>query len=446
RRSSGRTPTPPPVSERAEWLERLGDRLKEDRQELAAWVLLENGKNWREADADVMEAIDFCYYYAQQARQLGQGQQWRWPGEDNRYRREPRGPTAVILPWNFPLAILTGMTTAALVTGNPVVLKPSSNTPITAYQFVKRAQEAGIPDGVLQLVPGSGSRVGNTLVQDPRINLVAFTGSRQVGLSIHEKAASLKQNETVIKNTVLEMGGKNALIVDRDANLDEAIDGIIKSAFGYQGQKCSACSRVLLPEEKADAIVARLTEAVSSLRIGPAVNPGNFMGPVIDEDALTSIQEYRELAYREGTVVLDVDPPDDIPEGYYVGPMIVDRVQPESRLAQEEIFGPVLPIIRYGSLSEALRIANNVDYALTGGFYSRHPERIERVKKEFRVGNLYINEKITGAVVGRQPFGGFKLSGKGTKAGGPDYLKNFTWPRSTAENTVRRGFSPEEHL
>lgn len=433
-------------SDRADWLKDFGRRLEDDRRELAAWIVFENGKNWREADADVMEAIDFCYYYADRMRRLGEGRQWNWPGERNDYRYEPRGPAAVIPPWNFPLAILTGMTTAALVTGNPVLLKPSSNTPVIAYQFVKRALEAGLPEGVLQLVPGSGSTVGARLVEDPRINIVAFTGSRAVGLNIHDEAATVEAGEDVIKKTVLEMGGKNAIIVDRDANRDEAIEGIVQSAFGYQGQKCSACSRVLLPDSMAGEFGERLARAASSLRIGSASKPENFIGPVIDDDAVQRIQHYQRQARQEGDVLLEPRVPESAPSGHYVGPMVVDRIDPSSALAREEIFGPVLPIIRYSTLEEALEIANDVPYALTGGFYSRHPGHIERVKKEFRVGNLYVNQKITGATVGRQPFGGFKLSGTGTKAGGPDYLKNFLWPRSVAENTIRRGFSPEEHL
>lgn len=432
--------------ERADWLERLGDRLEQDRRELASWVLLENGKNWREADADVMEAIDFCYYYADQMRRLAEGKQWSWPGEDNIYTYEPRGPTAVIPPWNFPLAILTGMTTAALVTGNPVILKPSSQTPIIAYQFVKRAVDAGLPEGVLQLVPGSGSQVGNEIVEHPSINVIAFTGSREVGLSIREKAGKIRENEDIMKNVVLEMGGKNALVVDADANKDKALDGVIRSAFGYQGQKCSACSRLLLHESIAETFLERLTEAASSLRIGPAADPANFMGPLIDRESLMRIQEYQDLAREEGEVVLEPDVPDDLPDGYYTGPMIVDRVDPDARIAREEIFGPILPVIRYSDLEEAIDIANDVKYALTGGLYSRHPDHIRQVKSDFKVGNLYVNRKITGAMVGRQPFGGFKLSGTGTKAGGPDYLKNFLWPRSVTENTVRRGFSPDEHL
>ncbi|MFB6346333.1 MAG: aldehyde dehydrogenase family protein, partial [bacterium] len=339
--------------DRADWLETLGRRLEADRRNLAALIVREAGKSWREADADVMEAIDFTQYYVRQTRRLSNGYRWSWPGEQNDYLYEPRGPTAVISPWNFPLAILTGMTTAALVTGNPVCLKPSSNTPLIAKRFVELAYDADLPEGVLQFLPGSGKEVGERLIRNPRIRGIAFTGSREVGLHIRREASRVFDDQDHMKQTVLELGGKNAVIVDRGANLDEAVNGIVRSAFGYQGQKCSACSRVIVVDDVADELVDRLVEATSSLRQGSARAPENFMGPVIDEPSMESIREYQRIAFKEGKVRLQPEPPELNVEGHYVAPMIVDRIDPGDVVAREEIFGPVLSIIRVPDIDRA---------------------------------------------------------------------------------------------
>jgi len=429
------------VEERAVLLERLADELLRRRHDLIAVIVLESGKNTPESDADVCEAIDFCRYYAQEMRRLDAGHTRDLPGEHNRVFYEPRGVAVVIAPWNFPLAILCGMATAALVAGNTVIMKPAEQTPAIAAQLMAATQAVGFPPGVVNLLPGIGEIVGPVLVGHPDVSLITFTGSVAVGLAINEQAARSRTNE--VKRVVCEMGGKNAIIVDADADLDEAVVGVMHSAFGYQGQKCSACSRVIVIGDRS-AFVERLTQATASLTIGPADDPTATIGPVIDEEAkqrmLARIAEARAsatLAYA-GMV-----PPALDAAGSYVGPHIFTDVDPASSLAQDEIFGPVLAVIPARNLDEALRIANGTRFALTGGFYSRSPSAITRVTREFRVGNLYINRKITGALVDVQPFGGFKLSGIGSKAGGPDYLLQFLVPRCVTENTLRHGFTPD---
>jgi RHH-type proline utilization regulon transcriptional repressor/proline dehydrogenase/delta 1-pyrroline-5-carboxylate dehydrogenase len=435
-----------PAEQRAEYLFRAADVMKRRRWELSAWMLYECGKPRREADADIAESIDYCRYYGREMLRLARPRHRDVPGEDNLYFYEPRGVAVVIAPWNFPLAILTGMTTAALVTGNTVIMKPAEQSLVIAAKLMEVFQEVGLPPGVLHYLPGVGEEVGPVLVDHPDTALIAFTGSRGVGLSINRQATEVHPGQDHVKRVIAEMGGKNAIIVDDDADLDEAIHGVVWSAFGYQGQKCSACSRVLVAESLYDRFVPRLVQATKSLKVAPAEDPGCEVGPVIDEEAYRRILATVEKSRPEAKLEYAGDVGPLATEGWYIAPHIFTDVSPDKSLAQEEIFGPVLAVLRYRDLTEALRIANGTRYALTGGFYSRSPANIERVKRAFRVGNLYINRKITGALVDRQPFGGFKLSGIGSKAGGPDYLLQFVLPRTITENTLRRGFAPTNEV
>jgi RHH-type transcriptional regulator, proline utilization regulon repressor / proline dehydrogenase / delta 1-pyrroline-5-carboxylate dehydrogenase len=427
---------------RADFMVKAAAIMRKRRFELAAWEVYECGKNWREADADVCEAIDFLEYYALEMRRLAKPQANNLPGEDNAWFYEPRGVTVVIAPWNFPLAILCGMTTAALVTGNTAIMKPAEQSSVIAAKLMEVYEEAGLPRGVVNYLPGIGEEIGTTLAEHPDVALVAFTGSRGVGMLLNRQTAVLAPGQTHIKKMIAELGGKNALIIDDDADLDEAVSGVVASAFGYQGQKCSACSRVIVMESLYDVFLDRLIEATRSLKIGPAEDPSCKVGPVIDDEARQRILGYIEKGKQEARLVFAGDPGFLVSEGTYVGPHIFADVAPIATIAQEEIFGPVLAVMKAKNLDEALAIANGTAYALTGGVYSRSPDNIRRVKRAFRVGNLYVNRKITGALVGRQPFGGFKLSGVGSKAGGPDYLLQFLVPRAITENTMRRGFAP----
>ncbi len=431
------------ATERAEFLRRAARVMRRRRFELAAWEVYECGKIWREADADVCEAIDFCEYYALGAESLAGPQGIDVPGEENRFEYIPRGVTAVISPWNFPLAILTGMTTAALVTGNTVVMKPAEQSPIVAAKLMEIFAETGLPHGVLNYLPGPGETAGARLVEHSDVAVIAFTGSRAVGLRINARAAEVSAaGQGGVKHVIAEMGGKNAIIVDDDADLDEAVLGVMKSAFGYQGQKCSACSRAIVLPGVYDPFLQRLVEASRSLKVGPAEDPATSVGPVIDAEAFERVHRYIELGAREGRSLLAADIGPLASEGYFVGPHIFADVPSDARLAQEEVFGPVLAVLRARDFDEALRIANGTEYALTGGIFSRSPANLRRARREFMVGNLYLNRGITGALVGRQPFGGFRMSGIGTKAGGPDYLLQFVLPRTITEHTVRRGFAP----
>jgi RHH-type proline utilization regulon transcriptional repressor/proline dehydrogenase/delta 1-pyrroline-5-carboxylate dehydrogenase len=427
---------------RADYLFRAADVIRRRRYELAAWEVYECGKQWREADADVAEAIDYCDYYAQEMLRLAVPQRRDVPGEENAYSYDARGVTVVIAPWNFPLAILCGMTTAALVTGNTVVMKPAEQSTVIGAKLMEVFQEVGLPAGVVNHLSGIGEEIGPTLVNSPEVAMIAFTGSRGVGLLINREAAETPPGQDHVKRVLAEMGGKNAIIVDEDADLDEAVHGVVGSAFGYQGQKCSACSRVLVLERLYDTFLPRLVEATRSLKIAPAEDPGSFVGPLIDHEARLRVLGYIEKGKQEGRLVYAGDVGSLAQEGYYVAPHIFADIAPSATLAQEEIFGPVLVVLRARDLTHALEIANGTPYALTGGLYSRSPQNITRIRREFRVGNLYINRKITGALVDRQPFGGFKLSGIGSKAGGPDYLLQFVVPRTITENTMRRGFAP----
>jgi RHH-type proline utilization regulon transcriptional repressor/proline dehydrogenase/delta 1-pyrroline-5-carboxylate dehydrogenase len=432
------------MQSRAVFLHRAADAMREKRFELAAWIIRECGKPWRDADGDVAEAIDFCEYYARGARVLEEPSGRDVPGEQNRLSYMARGVVGVIAPWNFPLAILTGMTVAALVTGNTVIMKPAEQSSVVGFRLMEIFLQIGLPPGVVQFVSGQGEEAGAALVQHPMTSMICFTGSRQVGLSINQRAAELSAlpGARGVKRVVAEMGGKNAIIIDEDADLDEAVVGVVQSAFGYQGQKCSACSRLIVLDAVHDALVERLVQATDSLVTGPAEDPGTKIGPVIDADALSKIKQYVECGKQQAVCALagEVGPLAD--EGYYVGPHIFTDVDPQSTLAQEEIFGPVLAVMRAKDLDQAFRIANSTDYALTGGIYSRSPSALQRARREFVVGNLYLNRPITGALVGRQPFGGFRMSGIGSKAGGPDYLYQFVIPRTVTENTMRRGFAP----
>ena len=427
---------------RADFLIKAAAVMRRRRFELTAWQTVECAKPWREADADVCEAIDFCEFYACQMRRLAKPQAVNLPGEDNTNLYEPRGVAVVIAPWNFPLAILTGMTTAALVTGNTVIMKPAEQSSVIGAKLMEVFQEIGLPPGVANYLPGVGEEIGPILVEHPDVALVAFTGSRGVGMLLNKQTAQLAPGQTHIKKLIAELGGKNAIIVDDDADLDEAVLGVAASAFGYQGQKCSACSRAIVLESIHEVFLERLIEATKSLKIAPAEDPACKVGPVIDAEARERILGYIAKGKQEARLAYAGDLGFLVNEGFYVAPHIFADVKPDAVIAQEEIFGPVLAVLQAKNIDEALSIANGTPYALTGGLFSRSPENIQRVKREFRVGNLYINRKITGALVNRQPFGGFKLSGLGSKAGGPDYLMQFMVPRCITENTMRRGFAP----
>ncbi len=434
--------------DRAACLVAAAGRMRSRRDELAGMVVAEAGKTWREADADVCEAVDFLEFYAREApaffqpRRLG-----RVVAEHNHVWHEPRGAAAVISPWNFPLAIAAGMSSAALVTGNTVILKPSGLTPGIGRVLCELLWESGVPADVLQFLPGPGEVVGAALVDAPRVALIAFTGSREVGLELIRRAATPGEDPRHVKKAVCEMGGKNAIIVDDSADLDEAVLGVRQSAFGYSGQKCSACSRAIVVEGVYHVFLKRLVESTASLVIGDPADPGTDVGPVIDRRAAEKIAAYIDLGKQEGRLELACPVPPGLEERVgrpFVGPHIFSGIRPEHRLANEEVFGPVLAVLRAAHFREALDMANAARYKLTGGVYSRRPSHLMKARREFRVGNLYLNRAITGALVGRQPFGGFGLSGAGTQAGGAEYLGHFVEPRACAENTLRHGFAPEE--
>lgn len=421
----------------------VADLMRRRRFELAAWEVLECGKQWREADADVAEAIDFCEYYALRAEHLFQTALHREPGEDNSYTVRPRGVVVVIAPWNFPLAILCGMTMAPLVTGNTVVMKPAEQSSVVAAKFAEILRDVDLPNGVVNFLPGIGEEIGPVLVEHPDVAVISFTGSRNVGLGIQRTAGETKPGQRCVKQVLAEMGGKNAILIDNDADLDEAVLGVVASAFGYQGQKCSACSRVIVLPGIRDIFLDRLKQATASLTIGPPEDPQFQLGPVIDEDARDRLLGVIEVGHRESDCLYAGNAETLADEGYYIAPHVFAVDDPRHRLAQEEFFGPILTVLSVRDMDQALEIANGTDYALTGGIFTRNPRTIERAKHEFDVGNLYINRKITGAEVGRQPFGGFRMSGTGSKAGGPEYPSHFVWQRTITENTFRRGFAPE---
>ena len=429
------------ATQRADILRKAADLMEQRRHELNAWICLEVGKVIAQADGEVSEAIDFCRYYASEMERLATGTNYDIAGENNRYFYQPKGIAVVISPWNFPFAIATGMTVAALVTGNCTLLKPAATSSIIAAKLTEILVEAGIPKGVFQYVPGKGSEVGTYLVEHKDTHVIVFTGSREVGCRIYAEAAKLQPGQKHLKRVIAEMGGKNAIIVDESADLDQAVVGVVQSAFGYSGQKCSACSRAIVASPIYDAFLERLIEATKSLNVGAADDPSIQVGPVIDPKARDRILEYIAQGKQESKLALEMSTPEG---GYYVSPTIFSEVTPDDTIAQEEIFGPVLAVINADNFDQALSIANGTDYALTGGLYSRTPSRIEQASREFEVGNLYINRTITGAIVARQPFGGFKLSGVGSKAGGEDYLLQFLDPRVVTENIQRQGFAPIE--
>jgi RHH-type proline utilization regulon transcriptional repressor/proline dehydrogenase/delta 1-pyrroline-5-carboxylate dehydrogenase len=432
--------------ERARIIQRVAARLRQRRYELSAWQVFEVGKTWAEADADVVEAIDFCEFYAEEARRSGRGRLTQdIPGEVSIENYIPRGVGAIIAPWNFPLAILCGMTVAALVTGNTVVIKPAEQSTVIGSLFMQALEEAGLPAGVANLVTGTGEAVGSYLVVHPKVDFIAFTGSREVGTAIWQLAGVTHPEQRNLKKVICEMGGKNALIVDTDADLDEAVLGIIHSAFGFQGQKCSALSRLILVGDVGNRLLPRLIEAAAALKIGYPDDPSTDLGPVIDADAKAKIDRYRTIGKQAHKIAFEAVIPDHL-TGYFVPPTIFADVPIDAQIAQEEIFGPVLSVHHAQDLNRAIEMANSTPFALTGGLYSRSPDNIEKVRRSFQVGNLYINRSITGAIVGRHPFGGFHMSGGGTKAGGRDYLLNFTFPRVVTENTLRRGFAPDTEV
>jgi 1-pyrroline-5-carboxylate dehydrogenase len=422
-----------PMAERAGLLLRAGEILKKRKFEFSAWLVYEVGKNWVEADADIAETIDFCGFYAREALRLDQATTpVQLPGEQNELRYIPLGVGAVIPPWNFPCAIMAGMTLASIVSGNTVILKPSSDSPTIAAKFLEVLGEAGLPDGVVNFCPGSGATFGNAVVEHPRTRFIAFTGSKEVGLDIHQRAAVPRKGQIWIKRTILEMGGKDSIIVDADGDLDAAVEGVVQAAFGFSGQKCSACSRAIVDEKVYDVFVQRVKERVARIRVGdPAANAD--MGPVVNEGAMKSILEYMEIGKKEGRLIAGGGRAAEAGPGYYLQPTVLADVAPKARIAQEEIFGPVLAILKARGFEDALAIANNTEFGLTGAVYTSSAEKRERARQDFHVGNLYLNRKCTGAMVGAHPFGGFNMSGTDSKAGGPDYLLLFTQGKSIAE-------------
>jgi len=435
-----------PYATRAAVLVAAAAEMRARRDELSAAIVRESGKVWREADADVCEAIDFCEYYAREGAKLFEPERLgQFVGELDEQWYQPRGVAAVIAPWNFPLAICCGMTVAALVTGNTVVVKPAEQTPAIARSMCEILWRAGAPREVLQFVAGPGETVGATLVRDPRVALIAFTGSKAVGLDIVQASGVVAPGQEFVKKVVCEMGGKNAVIIDTSADLDEAVLAVRQSAFGFCGQKCSAASRAIVVGSAYEPFLHRLVGATRALVVGDPASPGTDIGPVIDEEAARKIRSYIEIGKTEGKHELTLDVPAGLEQRVgrpFVGPSIFSGIRPEHRLAREEIFGPVLAVMPAKDFDEALAIANAPEYKLTGGVFSRKPANLARARREFRVGNLYLNRGITGALVGRQPFGGFGMSGIGSKAGGRDYLLQFVEPRAVCENTMRRGFAP----
>jgi len=432
------------AEERAALLHSVAGILRERKFEFSAWMVYEVGKNWAEADADIGETIDFAEFYSREALRLAKSETpVQLPGERDTLVYIPLGVAAVIPPWNFPCAIMAGMTMAAIVCGNTVVLKPSHDSPAIAAKFFELLQEAGMPDGVVNFCPGSGSTFGAGLVEHPLTRFIAFTGSKEVGLDINQRAAVPRPGQRWIKRTILEMGGKDSIIVDADANLDAAVEGVAASAFGFQGQKCSACSRAIIDEKIYDVFLERLKERVSRITVGdPTENKP--MGPVINEKAMQSILNYIEVGKKEGRVIHGGGPAREAGDGYFIEPTIIADVAPTARLAQEEIFGPVLAVIKARNFDDALNIANNTEFGLTGAVYSSSRDKLERARNEFHAGNLYLNRKCTGAMVGGHPFGGFNMSGTDSKAGGPDYLLLFTQAKSVAEKLGGAPPPPEQ--
>ncbi len=417
---------------RADILFRTAAILREKKHEFSSWMVLETGKTWPEADGDTAEAIDFCEFYAREALRYGSDQPITpCPGEKNELRYIPLGVGLTIPPWNFPLAIMAGMTVAAAVTGNTVVLKPSSDAPGVASRFMKALEEAGMPPGVVNFLTGRGSAIGDFLVEHPTVRFISFTGSKEVGLRINELAAKPRPGQIWIKRVVAEMGGKDFIIVDETADADAAAAGIVSSAFGFQGQKCSACSRAILVRSVYDDVLRRVVERAKALKVGPSASGESQVGPVINAGAEKKILEYVEIGKREGKLICGGEKaPGD---GYFIRPTVIADVKPEAKIAQEEIFGPVLAVVPAKDYGEAVKIANGTEYGLTGSLYSKDRKRIEEGKETIHVGNLYFNRKCTGALVGVHPFGGFNMSGTDSKAGGRDYLLLFLQAKAISE-------------
>ncbi len=420
-----------PAGERVRLLLEASRILRARKPEFDAWLVYEAGKTWVEAEADVCEAIDFCEYYAREMVRLSAPQPVvQVPGEVDEMIYIPLGVGVVIPPWNFPLAILVGMAAATLVTGNTAVIKPSSETPTVAARFAEVLLQAGFPESSFTLLTGSGSVVGDVLVQHPKTRFIAFTGSRDVGLRINELAAKHQPGQIWIKRVIAEMGGKDAIVVDGNADVDKAVDGVLASAFGYQGQKCSACSRAIVDAKVYHQFVEKLAAKAKKLKVGPSDDPANYMGPVISAGARKTILQYIETGRREGRLVAGGEVPSE--GGYFIPPTIIVDVQPGARIFQEEIFGPVLAVAKARDFEHALAMANDSQYGLTGAVFSNDPEHLRQAKESFHVGNLYFNRKCTGAMVGAHPFGGFNMSGTDSKAGGPDYLLLFLQAKSVA--------------
>jgi 1-pyrroline-5-carboxylate dehydrogenase len=422
-----------PLAERVGLLFRAVALIRERKFELCAWLTYEVGKNWAEADADVAETIDFLEFYGREALRLNMVKPpIQFPGERNQLRYMPLGVGAVIPPWNFPFAIMAGMTAAAIVCGNTVILKPSVDAPTIAAKFMDLMEEAGLPGGVINLCQGEGHEFGSALVAHPQTRFVAFTGSKAVGLDIHERAAKTQPGQIFIKRTILEMGGKDSIIVEADSDLDAAVEGVTLSAFGFSGQKCSACSRAIVHESVYDAFCDKLQARVARIKTGDPVE-NIYNGPVISEKAYRKVLDYLKIGKGEGRLLTGGEAIETESGGYYIAPTVIADVSPTARIALEEIFGPVLAVIKSRNFDESLAIANNTEYGLTGAVYSSSREKLERASEEFHVGNLYFNRKCTGAMVGAHPFGGFNMSGTDSKAGGPDYLLLFTQAKSVAE-------------
>jgi 1-pyrroline-5-carboxylate dehydrogenase len=418
--------------ERADLLFRVATLLRQRKHEMSAWMIYEVGKTWAEADGDTAEAIDFCEFYGREMLRYAEGQPLtKIEGEDNRLEYIPLGVGVVIPPWNFPLAIMAGMTAASVVTGNTVVLKPSSDAPNIAYKFFELLEEAGMPPGVVNFMTGSGAEVGDVVVDHHLTRYIAFTGSKEVGLRINERAAKVQKGQIWVKRVVAEMGGKDAIIVDSDTDLDEAATGVVQSAFGFQGQKCSACSRAIIHGDVYDSMLERIAERTAQIKVGDPTDQSSTMSAVINRKAFRTINEYIERGKAEGGRVIAGGGADG-ELGFFIEPTVIADVRPGATIEQEEIFGPVLAVIRARDFDDALRIANDTEYGLTGAVYTNDQEKLERARREFHVGNLYLNRKCTGALVGVHPFGGFNMSGTDSKAGGRDYLGLFMQAKVTS--------------
>ncbi|MGH9544977.1 MAG: L-glutamate gamma-semialdehyde dehydrogenase [Terriglobales bacterium] len=422
--------------ERASLLFQVGDVLRERKFEFCAWLVFEVSKNWAEADADIAETIDFCEYYAREALRLSRTElPVQMPGERDTLMYIPLGVGAVIPPWNFPCAIMAGMTLASIVSGNTVILKPSSDSPTIAAKFVELLEGCGLPEGVVNFCPGAGATFGNAVVAHPKTRYVAFTGSREVGLDINKSAATQAPGQMWIKRTILEMGGKDATIVDADADVDSAVEGVAQAAFGFQGQKCSACSRAIVDERIYDIFLEKLKARVERITVGDPAENAN-MGAVINQGSMKSILDYIEVGKKDGRVITGGGPANNAGEGYFLQPTVIADIPAGSRLEQEEVFGPVLAVIKSKNYSQALDIANDTEFGLTGAVYTKSKDKIVRAIQEFHVGNLYINRKCTGATVAAHPFGGFNMSGTDSKSGGPDYLYLFTQGKAIGEKKI----------